>query len=543
MHNLSSRVCHAAKAVLCAALVAACNSSSPVDLNSVAGVAPGALEISPSQVNFGTTGTGATVTLTNDSPKAITWTASENSNWLRLSSLSGSLSGWSDRKLTLSADRTNLAPGTYSTNVTFVSSDETYVVPVSITVASTSTSSQLTISPAQVDFGTTLTSATITLTNNGSTSFAWTASETVGWLSLGLLSGTLAGKASKSLTIQAIRSGKTAGTYTTTVTISAGTAGSVKVPVTMTVPSTSSSTSVLLAGRLVDQFDGHALSGLTVQYAGKSATTDGSGRFTIPGSPSSSLTTLTLSGSGVHKRVTFAETGDSQWQVVPSSFSMTAFNDVARDEYGSGTVRWVAAPTVYVDTRPEGFTSPELGTWVSEVKVQAAEFISKWTGAKIQPAAVIVTSSPPRDFSPATIVIHFSEDDSRYGNNSNFIGMARMSYTSAGTVASAAIWLRYLGYSGNAGKRKGILGHELGHAMGYGHMTSGTFSFMEPSLGAKTDLSSFDIQAASLLYSRAPENTSPDTDNWDSYRSLTPSGLPIEMQWICGAEEPLRRSP
>ena len=57
MHNLSSRVSHAAKAVLCAALVAACNSSSPVDVDSItglggkgngkgAGATAGALEIS-----------------------------------------------------------------------------------------------------------------------------------------------------------------------------------------------------------------------------------------------------------------------------------------------------------------------------------------------------------------------------------------------------------------------------------------------------------------------------------------------------------------
>jgi hypothetical protein len=302
---------------------------------------------------------------------------------------------------------------------------------------------------------------------------------------------------------------------------------------------------VLLAGQLIDQFDSHALAGLTVQYDGKSTQTNGSGWFTLAGSPTSSLETLTLSGSGVYRRITFARSGDNRWRVIPTSFNMTAFNDVARDEYGSGTVRWIAPPTVYVDSRPEGFTSAELSTWISQVKVQAAEFVSKWTGAAINPAAVIVTSNPPSDLSPGTIVIHFSENASDYGNT-NYIGVARMSYTSSRTISASAVWLRYLRYSGTsyAGKRKGILGHELGHAMGYAHMGTAVESFMEPSLGSKTDLSPFDRQAASLLYTRSPNNTSPDIDNADSYRGLlVPSGLPVTKEWICGAEEDLAGRP
>ncbi|HYO45504.1 MAG TPA: hypothetical protein VEY33_02300 [Gemmatimonadota bacterium] len=305
----------------------------------------------------------------------------------------------------------------------------------------------------------------------------------------------------------------------------------------MTVPSSSTAWEVLLSGRLIDQVGGQGVAGLTVQFDGSTATTDGTGSFTIPGSPTSTLSQLTLSGSGIYRRVTFANSGDALWRVVPASFEMTAFDDVAREEFGTSTVRWVAPPTVYVDTSPEGFDGgTDLQTWISEVQVQAAEFVSKWTGTTISPAAVIVTSNPPRDFSVGTIVIHFSEDASRYGNSSSTIGYARISWSSNRAISGAAVWLRYLRYSGSAyaSKRRGILGHELGHAMGLGHMNGTTFSLMAPSLGSKTDLSIFDTQAALLLYTRAPGNTSPDTDSSGGFTgSLSPARAPGTSEWVC----------
>lgn len=553
MNSTSRRVRYAALAVLYA--VIACNSTSPLeneplDLAARGGNGGGnggksggggsgggksALKAAPLDVSFGSTGTTASVTLTNSSRKTLSWTASENAGWLSLGATSGSIAARSSKTVSMSVQRGSLAAGSYSTDVTFASSAGSAVVSASMTVAAPV--EQFDVNPLQVDFGNSATSASVTLKNNTSGPLSWSASESSGWLSLGATSGSIAANSSQTLSLSAQRSGMTAGTYTTSLRVSGGTAGADTAAVSMTVPSASS---VSLAGQLVHQFSGQGLAGLTVQYDGVTTTTDGSGRFSILGDATSSLQQLTISGSGVYKRQTFARTGDNLWRVVPSGFSMTAYNDVARDEFGPGTVRWVAAPTVYIDSRPEGFTSSELSTWIAEVKAQVPTFIQKWTGTQMNPAAVIVTSSPPSDFTAGTIVIHFSENSNDYGGSSNTIGYARLSYSSSGAIHSSAVWLRYVRYSGTSGasKRKGILGHELGHATGLGHMSGTTASFMQPSIGTNTDLSAFDVQAASFHYTRSPKNTTPDTDSSASFLGmLAPSGLPAVKEWVCDAGE------
>ena len=538
--SLSRALGAAIVVVVCAAIAAACHSS-PVEIDSTFEAAGNAswLEAAPLQVDLGTSSTSASITVKSSSKRSISWTATESASWLSLNTNSGSVNRDSPKQISLSVQRAGLAAGDYATGVTISSGGGTETVNVKMSVAA-SGSTTFAVTPVQLDFGTTATSLSVTLKNNGSQSLSWTATEGVGWLALNAVSGTIAANSQKTVSISVSRSGKSAGTYSTTVKFAAGTAGSVTVTTTMTV--SASSGTVLLAGQLVNQFTGSALQGVTVQYAGKSATTNSSGMFTISGSPTSSLQQLTLSGSGIYKRVTFARTGDAMWRVVPAGFNMTAFNDVARQELGTGTVRWVAPPTVYVDSRPEGFSSPEMSTWTSQIKVQAAEFVSKWSGTVIQPAAVIVTSSPPSDFTAGTIVIHISENSSDYGGSSSAIGYARVTYLSDRSIRGAAVWLRYPRYPGTSGasKRKGILGHELGHAMGLGHMNGGTASFMQPSVGSNTDLNDFDRQVASFHYTRSPNNTSPDTDSSGSFLGvLVPSAAPIVSEWVCDAGEDL----
>lgn len=535
---------HLVRIAALAAVFAAC--SSPLEVDSEAAKGP-KFQVSPLLLDFGSSGTQASITLTNPTKRAMAWTASENAGWFSLGATSGTLWGGASQTVSVSASRSNLSPGTYSADVQFTASNGggTEVQTVSITVPSTGTASgQLSVSPLAVDFGSTATSQTLTLSNTGDGSLSWTASEDADWLSLGATSGSIPAKSSQTLALSVKRTGKTAGVYVTTVTVSAGTAGSVTEPVSMTVPSapeeTSSETQVLLSGRLLDQFGGGGVAGLTVEFSGKTATTDAVGAFKITGSPTSSSSQLTLSGSGIHRRLTYATSGDAAWSVVPSSFDMKAFDDLARQDFGTSTVRWVTAPTVYVDTNPLGFTGgTELQTWISEVQTQVAEFVSKWTGKTISPADVIVTSRPPKDYTSGTIVIHFSEESSDYGNTSS-IGYARLKWNSDRSIYSAGIWLRYVKYSGSGGasKRRGILGHELGHAMGLGHMDgSSQVSLMSPSLGSKTDLSPYDNLAASLLYGRRPGNISLDTDASSGTRGLlVPAGAPVEREWLCDAE-------
>ena len=150
---------------------------------------------------------------------------------------------------------------------------------------------------------------------------------------------------------------------------------------------------------------------------------------------------------------------------------------------------------------------------------------------------VVGSSENPGTFTSGTIVIHVSELASRYDNQA-YIGYARLSWTSSRSITGAAVWLRYLRYSGDAyaGKRKGILGHELGHAMGFSHMDGSTLSFMEPSLGSKTDLSAFDQMAALLVYSRMPGNASADIEGTSTGKSLSASAFTV-TDWMCGAGE------
>jgi hypothetical protein len=179
---------------VCAAIAASCNSS-PVEIDSTFEAAGNAswLEVSPIQVNLGSSASTASVTLKTSSNKTLSWTASESAGWLSLSGTSGSLSSGSPKNLSLSAQRAGLAAGDYSTNVTIATDPggNSATIRVNMTVAATGTTT-FAVAPLLLDFGSTATSLSVTLKNTGSSSVSWTATESVGWLALNATSGTIA---------------------------------------------------------------------------------------------------------------------------------------------------------------------------------------------------------------------------------------------------------------------------------------------------------------------------------------------------------------
>ena len=512
-------------------------------------------QVSPASLALSVEELSAAVFVTNAGGAPLSWSW-EGPSWASVEPAAGTTAAGATATVVVTPDRSALSDGTHSATLTLESDGGRRTVALTVAVASPA---RLAVSPLQVDFGSTTTSSSVTISNTGGRALAWTAGESAAWLTASPTSGTLAPHSHATVQLFADRGGSTAGTYVETLSIESGT-GAAPVEVRMTVPASDPSPdptppppspppppppsppppsgSVALAGRVVDQFGGHGVSGVTVRFGGQTVTTDGAGAFSVPGDPSGSLRELALSGGNVYSRVTFARGSDTQWRIVPESFDMGAFDDLAR-EYEPRTIRWASAPNIYIDSRPEGFAGGlELERWIAEVRNDAPAFVSDWTGGMVNAGSVTVGDSPPPEGSPGTIVIHFSESAARYSGAST-VGTARTFWSGDRSIASSAIWLRFERYSGpsQTNVRRAVLGHELGHALGMGHMNGSTASIMTPSVSTSS-LTGFDDDAGLLLYTRSPGNTSPDVDNLGTYRgSLTPSRATGSYEWVCGAPE------
>jgi hypothetical protein len=270
------------------------------------------------------------------------------------------------------------------------------------------------------------------------------------------------------------------------------------------------SASVDFHGQVTDQQSGEPLAGIRVVASGSSTVTDVHGRFRIAAARGAAIT---LSGAGYYERVTTLEILSGRFSLVPRSFDMAAFNDVARD-HSAGTLRWLSAPAVYVDVRGHSFAagSSVPQAWVEEVAALAPKFIAGWTGGALSARSLTVGSTPPSPGTPGTLVIAFDEDSSRYPSAAA-AGSAIASWSPNGVIGSATVRLRFSGLTGGAAafSRKAVLGHEIGHALGLSHMDGGTSSMMAPVVRTP-ELTVFDRAIGALLYDRPPGTRADDRE-------------------------------
>jgi len=192
------------------------------------------LSVSPTSLDFGTTGVSLTITVRNAGGGTLDWSASESLDWLGLSKTSGSLGGGISENVTATVSRSAKSPGTYTGTVSFTSIvGGSQNVSVSMTVPEPAPA--LSVNPTSLDFGTTGVSLTITVRNAGGGVLDWNASENIDWLSLNKTSGSLGGGSSESVTATVSRTGKSPGTYNGTISFTSN-GGSQNVSVSMTVP-------------------------------------------------------------------------------------------------------------------------------------------------------------------------------------------------------------------------------------------------------------------------------------------------------------------
>jgi hypothetical protein len=281
--------------------------------------------------------------------------------------------------------------------------------------------------------------------------------------------------------------------------------------------------------------DGAATAGVSVQIGGGEAiTTDGAGSFQADVNAPGRYAAVVRGGTIVERETVLdAPDGNARLSLIPMSFDLGAFDELARTT-NHRLQRWTTQPGLVVIVPVMHFADVEDGFVATGDKMTDLEASS--LTADLTQALALLTGGTYSDFvstrverpapgdtvtvkRPGKIVV------GRYYSMPTMdgtIGMASWLEQSDGTVNGGVVFLDQP-FDQDDRRRRLLRFHELGHALGYRHVTSRT-SIMNPVIGPEP--SDFDREAAIIAHQRPPGNRAPDRDPEAGARtsSLPPGG-------------------
>lgn len=276
------------------------------------------------------------------------------------------------------------------------------------------------------------------------------------------------------------------------------------------------------SGRAVDIFSGTPLPSVTLTLDdGPSAVTGADGTFVLS-AQETGLCRVAVSGAGHVTRETSLPmpVSGASLSLIPADFDLATFDEMYR---GDGTLhRWPAAPSLVIIDAVLEFTSVSDSAFTAladrltaadraAIEADLAWGLSQATGNSISSFASVTVESP----AAGTSVNFFSREGSivvaRFkglSQRTGYWGYGR--WGSRGDVVGAGAIMLDRDFDA-AGTQYGrsLRVHELGHALGYSHVT-GRQSFMNQS--ATVEPTDFDRNAARVAFARPPGNQSPDRD-------------------------------
>lgn len=284
-----------------------------------------------------------------------------------------------------------------------------------------------------------------------------------------------------------------------------------------------------LRGRTVSAIDGRATANVSVQVGREQAVmSDADGNFQVDVDGTSSQTAVFASSATVERRTTLRDWASERVRVslIPSSFDLAAFDEMFRASE-SGLQRWTTAPRLVLvasvmtystsfssefPATSEQLTDDEATTMLAHLR----EGLALLTGGTYTNFASVEVERPASGTRVSTqrngtIVV------GRYNGVVTFaqtIGFGQWAVENDGSVRAGAMYLDR-DFDRNDSRRRLLRIHELGHALGYQHVTSRA-SVMNPSIGAEP--SDFERVGAVIAFQRQPGNRSPDTDPESSKR-------------------------
>jgi hypothetical protein len=275
-----------------------------------------------------------------------------------------------------------------------------------------------------------------------------------------------------------------------------------------------------VTGTALDGESDRALPDVLVRIDGLGETrTAADGTFRFDAAEPQLVRPVTLSSSSIVVRQTHLRVPgpSATLSLMPATTDLPAFDQMFR---ASGSlVRWVSAPALTVERRVLHFTSVSdqeytaAADMMSDGEAQALVADLAWALPQMSafPGFVdqLSETSPPGSrvavSRPGRIVV------ARYAGlqaATGFWGYGRWQ-TAGGEVVSGIIMLD-LGFDTSGSIfRRSLRAHELGHALGYNHVTLRD-SVMNSS--ARIEPNPFDRSAMKLAFQRPPMNRSPDID-------------------------------
>jgi Carboxypeptidase regulatory-like domain len=291
-----------------------------------------------------------------------------------------------------------------------------------------------------------------------------------------------------------------------------------------------------LTGTVVDAIDDHALRGVTLRVDGLTETTTGAdGSFAIDGPDAEQVrTTVITSPDTVERSTRLRVPGPSTTlSLIPSSWDMRAFNEMVRS---SGELRrWTTAPSIVIQMRTLKFTSTgdsefvALAGTMSDTEATALTGDLTWALPQLTGNTFTRFTSERRETAAANDRVSVQRPGfiviARYEGltaATGFWGYTRWAWNGAGELQGAVLMLDGDFDSSTSPYLRSLRAHELGHALGYQHVT-GRDSLMNAN--ARLEPNAFDRGSAKLAFSRPPLNRAPDIDPdpfTNNLRALTP---------------------
>ncbi len=190
------------------------------------------LSVSTVLLNYGTSATNLTFTITNSGIGTLTWNVISSANWIAVNPANGSTESESD-VVSVTVDRTAMSFGNHYETITIASNANSKTIDVLMTIQNPN-APQLSASPVSIDFGNSETQMSFNIQNTGTGLLTWNVTDDKSWISISPQSGTTESEIDE-LVVTIDRLSQSSGTYTGSITISSD-GGNQNISVSFTIP-------------------------------------------------------------------------------------------------------------------------------------------------------------------------------------------------------------------------------------------------------------------------------------------------------------------